>query len=88
MAPEKQSKLTKFFCAWEDKLAKETTESAPKRRKIDEDTYKEARLEEGSPYVPNGMRDKFGNVRKNVGGRLRKADIEIKQVLQEVPAAM
>ena len=74
MPPEKQSKLTKLFCAWEDKLAKETTESAPKRRKIDEDTYKEARLEEGLPYVPNGMRDKFGNVRKKVGGRLRKAD--------------
>ena len=73
MAPEKQSKLTKFFCAWEDKLAKETTESAPKRRKIDEDTYKEARLEEALPYVPNGSRDKFGNARKRCGGRPRKA---------------
>ena len=74
MPPGKQSKLSKFFVGLEEKLEEKEKESAPKRRKIDEDTYKEARLEEGLPYVPNGMRDKFGNVRKKVGGRPRKVD--------------
>ena len=74
MPPGKQSKLSKFFVGLEEKLEEKEKESAPKRIKIDEDTYKEARLEEGLPYVPNGMRDKFGNVRKNVGGRPRNVD--------------
>ena len=74
MPPGKQSKLSKFFGVLEERLEEKEKESAPKRRKIDEDTYKEARLEEGLPYVPNGHRDKFGNMRKRVGGRPRKAD--------------
>ena len=74
MQPGKQLRFSKFFVGLEEKLEDKEKESAPKRRKIDEDTYKEARLKEGLPYVPNGMRDKFGNARKKVGGRPRKAD--------------
>ena len=74
MQPGKQLRFSKFFVGLEEKLEDKEKESAPKRRKIDEDKYKEARLEEGLPYVPDGMRDKFGNVRKKVGGRPRKAD--------------
>ena len=43
------------------------------KQKIDEDTYKEVREAEGLPYIANGSRDKFGNMRKNVGGRKPKA---------------
>ena len=53
MPPGKQSKLSKFFVGLEEKLEEKEKESAPKRRKIDEDKHKEARLEEGLPYVPN-----------------------------------
>ena len=74
MPPGRQSKLSQFFVGLEEKLEEKEKESAPERRKVDEDTYKEARLEEGVPYVPNGMRDKFGRVRKNVGGRPRTTD--------------
>ena len=73
MPPGKQSKLSKCFGGLEEKLEEKEKESVPKRRKIDEDTYKESRLEEGLPYVPNGNRDKFGNKRTRVGGRPRKA---------------
>ena len=72
MPPGKQSKLSKFFVGLEEKLEEKKKESAQKRRKIDDDTYKEARLQEGLPYVPKGSRDKFGNMRKRVGGRAPK----------------
>ena len=40
MPPGKQSKLSKFFGGLEKKLEEKDKESAPKKRKIDEDTYK------------------------------------------------
>ena len=39
MPPGKQSKLSKFFGGLEKKLEEKDKEPAPKRRKIDEDTY-------------------------------------------------
>ena len=66
MPPEKQTKLGRFFLGFEEKLKVEEKESPPKRQKTDEVSYKAARDNEGLPYVPNGSRDKFGNMRKRV----------------------
>ena len=74
MPPRKQSTLAKFFVGVEEMLKKKRKAEAQKRYKIDEDTYKETQLREHLPYVPNGIRDKFGNAREKVGGRPRKAD--------------
>ena len=41
MQPGKQLRFSKFFVGLEEKLEDKEKESAPKRRKIDEDTYKE-----------------------------------------------
>ena len=69
MLPSKQSRLTSFFG---DKGKSPDDQPAPKRQKLNEEEYKEARLTEGLPYVGNGNRDKFGNPRFRVGGRPKK----------------
>ena len=79
MPPGKQSKLSKFFVGVEEMLKKKRKAKAQKRRKIDEDTYKETRLREHLPYVPNGMRDKFGNAREKVGGKRARISSEKKK---------
>ena len=80
---KKQTKLTKFVGAEKDEQVGELPDAAPKRRKIDEDTYKDAREVEGLPYVGNGSRDKFCNLKKNTGGRPLKL-LKIKPVLLQV----